>query len=253
MIGPLRSVSDRAHAWWTTLSFGAQAPRRRLATLALLGLASGIGESAVVILLVALASRGHGGRLPLSSILPESPWTLAAVGLLAAAGLALADLGTAITAARASADVARGVQTKLVRAFLGAPWATQAAAPVGELQELVTVRTALIARGTEDAAQAAAALLNLVVLLTVAATLSLWATIGLIAAVAVVLTFARSSRQRRRRTVRRARAATAVLSTEMTELAAAARDVRVFGVGDPPCSGSPFRSTRSPAPARRRG
>ena len=233
MIRPVRSFSDRAHAWWTTLSFGARAPRRRLATLALLGLASGIGESAVIILLVALASRGHGGRLPLSSILPESPWKLAAIGLLAAAGLALADLGTAITAARASADVARGVQTKLVRAFLGAPWPAQAAAPVGELQELVTVRTALIARGTEDAAQAVAALLNLVVLLAVAATLSLLATVGLVVAVVIVLTFARGSRKRRRRSVRRARAATAALSTEMTEIAAAARDVRVFGVGEP--------------------
>jgi ABC-type multidrug transport system fused ATPase/permease subunit len=233
MIGPVRTVTDRARAWWTTLSFGARAPRRRLVTLALLGLASGIGESAVVILLVALASRGHGGRLPLGSILPGSPWTLAAIGLLAAAGLALADLGAAITAARASADVARGVQTKLVRAFLAAPWPAQAAAPVGELQELVTVRTALIARGTEEAAQAVAAVLNLLVLLAVAAALSLWATAGLVVAVAVVLTFARGSRTRRRRTLRRARAANAVLATEMTETAAAARDLRVFGVGEP--------------------
>ena len=166
-------------------------------------------------------------------MLPTSPWTLAAIALLAAAGLALADLGTAITAARASADVARGVQTKLVRAFLGAPWPAQAAAPVGELQELATVRTTLIARGTEQAAQAVAALLNLVVLLAVAATLSPWATVGLVAAVAVVLMFARRSRTRRRRTLRRARAANAVLSTEMTETAAAARDLRVFGVGEP--------------------
>jgi ABC-type multidrug transport system fused ATPase/permease subunit len=233
MIRPVRTVTDRARAWWTTLSFGARAPRRRLATLALLGLATGIGESAVVVLLVALASRGHGDRLPLIAMLPGSPWELAAIALLAAAGLALAHLGAAITAARAAADAARGVQTRLVRAFLGAPWPAQAAAPAGELQELVTVRTALIARGTEEATQAVAALLNLVVLLAVAGALSLWATVGLVAAVAVVLTFARGSRTRRRRWLRRARAANAALSTEMTETAAAARDLRVFGVGEP--------------------
>jgi ABC-type multidrug transport system fused ATPase/permease subunit len=223
---------NRVRRWWETTTFGSAAPGRRLAALALLGLVTGLGEAAVVLLIVALASHGSEARLPLIDSVPGSPWALAGLALGAVAVLALAHLGSAVATARAGVEVRRNVQALLVRAHLAAPWQAQSGFRAAELQDLVTVRSSVLARGTQVAAQGVSASLNLAVLLGVAALLSAGATAGLVASVLAVLVASRAFRERRRRATRAAWMANAEVATEVAETASAARDLRVFGVSD---------------------
>ena len=225
-------AKQRARAWWRTVTFGARHPARRVAALAGLGLLSGVGEAAVVVLVVALASQGESRRLALLDELPSEPWVLAALALGALLLVALAHVGSARTAARAATDVQRSVQTRLVTAYLNAPWPVQARTRRGELQDLTTMRTMMLVYGTQEAATAAAALLNLAVLVIVAAALSAWATAGLLGAVVASLLVARPFRVRRADVVRRSMRSSAALATDVSEAGAAARDLRVFGVTD---------------------
>src|SRR5919206_4461213 len=99
-----RAFADR----WRVATFGARHPSRRIAALALLGTVIGVGEALVVLLLVALASRGSSHRLP--GFVPHgNTWMLAGLTLGAVAVLAAAHLAAAWTAARASADTLRTV------------------------------------------------------------------------------------------------------------------------------------------------
>ena len=139
---------ERGRLWWTTLTFGARHPGRRVGALAGLGLVAGLGEAAVVVLLVALASRSSSGRLPFLEGLPSDAWTLAGMALGALVLLALAHYGSAWISTHAAADVQRAVQGRLVSAYLNAPGPAQARVPVGELQDFVTVCSRVLAHVT---------------------------------------------------------------------------------------------------------
>ena len=225
-------MKQRAREWWRRATFGAPHPARRVATLAGLGLVSGVGEAAVVVLVVALASESDSHDVVLLDELPAEPWVLAALALGSLLLLAAAHFGSARIAAHAATDVERTVQTQVITAFLKAPWPAQARTRRGELQNLAMVRTMLLAHGTQEAATAVAALLNLAVLVIAAAALSPWATLGLLGAVAASLLVAQLFRARRTRGVRESMATSAALATDVSEVGAAARDVRVFGVRD---------------------
>jgi ABC-type multidrug transport system fused ATPase/permease subunit len=223
---------QQVREWWRVATFGAPHPSRRVAALAGLGLVSGVGEAAVVVLVVALASESGSPRVAVLDELPHESWVLAALALGALLVLAFAHFASARIAAHAATDVQRTVQAQLVTTYLNAPWPAQSRTRRGELQDLATLRTMMLAYGTEEAAIAVAALLNLAVLVIAAAALSAWATIGLLGAVAASLLVAGLLRAQRTRAVHESLATSAALATEVSEAGAAARDVRVFGVRD---------------------
>ena len=228
----LRMVAARARRSWAIASFGARRPRRRLALLTASGVVSGLGEAAAIVLVVALVSKGEPQRFPLADTLPTSTWTLAGLALGVLAVLAVAHLGAAVISARSGGDVQRAVQTRVVHAYFDAPWGVQAASPAGRLQDLVTVKANVLASGTREAANALAALLNLVVVVIAAAVISPWATLALVAAVAMVLILSLPWRTRRRELTRTQVRRSSDFATEVTETGMSARDLRVFGVAD---------------------
>ena len=202
---------------------------RRLVLLAVLGAVTGIGEAALVVLVVALVSGQQLSRYPLAGHLPSSSWKVATLALAALGVLAAGHLASARIAARAGADVQRGVQGELVRAYLDAPWPAQAATRAGELQDLVTVKVILLAYGIQEAAQGLSALVNLLVVVAVALVLSPWAAAGLLATLGVVLLLSRPLRTWRKKLFGALTEASSTLALEVTETAAAARDLRIFG------------------------
>jgi ABC-type multidrug transport system fused ATPase/permease subunit len=223
-------TKQRAREWWRIVTFGAPRPARRVGALAGLGFVSGVGEATVVVLVVALASKSDSQDAPLLDELPAEPWVLAALALGALIVLALAHFGSARIAAHAATDVERTVQAQVVTAYLNAPWPAQARTRRGELQHLAMVRAMMLAHGTQEAATAVAALLNLAVLVVAATALSAWATLGLLGAVVASLLLARLFSARRTRGVRQSMATSTALAIDVSEVGAAARDVRVFGV-----------------------
>jgi ABC-type multidrug transport system fused ATPase/permease subunit len=226
------TLASRLRRTWTVAIFGTPRPRRRLALLTLTGAISGLGEIAVVILVIALVSGGQRSRYPLADRLPSSPWVVAALALGALAVLAVAHLAAARVAARAGADVQRTVQTMLVRGYLDAPWPAQAASRAGELQDLVSAKATLLSFGTQETAQGLAAMVNLAVVVGAAIALSPYAAAGLVLSLGAVMLILRPLRGRRRQAIHDWTQATSGLALEVTETAAAARDLRVFGATD---------------------
>src|SRR5437016_9067598 len=99
----MRGMRARLRAWWEGFTFATRHPARRIAALTALGVVSGVGEAAIVVLVVAVASHSLSGHLPLIGSLPHGTWTraelaLGVLGLLAASHFATARL-TARTAA----------------------------------------------------------------------------------------------------------------------------------------------------------
>jgi ABC-type multidrug transport system fused ATPase/permease subunit len=198
--------------------------------MAFLGAVSGLGETAVVILAIALVSGRRLAHYPLAGLLPSSPWAVAGLALAVVAILAAGHVGAAHLAARAGADVQRAGQSALVASYLDAPWPAQAATRLGELQDLATVKVGILAYGAQETAQGLAGLVNLAVVVVAAIVLSPYAAAGLLAAVGAGVLISRPLRRRRRRLIRAATGAASELAVEITETAVIARDLRVFGV-----------------------
>jgi ABC-type multidrug transport system fused ATPase/permease subunit len=225
----LRAPTAATRRLWEVATFGTPHPGRRLAGLAIVGAIAGFGEAAVVILVIALVSGDEFSDYPLASALPDSAWANAALALGALGVLAAAHLGVARLAARSGADVQRTLQRRLVGQYLDAPWPVQATVRAGELQDLVSMKVTVLSAGTQEAAQALAALVNIAVLVVAAIVLSPWAAAALLAAVVAMVLISRPQRARRRLATRRSVDASTTLALEVTEHAAAARDLRVFG------------------------
>ena len=228
-IAPLR---ERVRSWWSSASFGAERPRRRVAALVLLGTVTGLAEAAVVVLVVGLADGGgaEAGALPLIDELPDSPWALAGIAGIAILVLAATHLGSAWISARASAGSQRTVQGMLIGSYLSAPWPRQAAVRTGELQDLVTVKAAIVAYGTQEAAMALSTVANVVVVVFAAILISPWAALALLGAIVAALLVGRPFRAYRRRISDRYAHSYTELAVEVTEANRAARDLGVFGV-----------------------
>ena len=225
-------LKSRLDTWWEQLGFGTERHARRVLTLSLFGLVSGLGEAAVVVLVIGLASGGSAGTLPLLGEAPPSTGVLACLALASLAALAAAHFGSARATAHFAAEAERTIQQMLVSAYLRAPWPAQSAAPAGQLQDLVLRKAALIAHGTQQAATAMAAALNLVVVVVAALLVSPWATLVLGAALAVVVVLAVPFRGRVRTVADSTVEASAAMAADVTEKAGMARDLRIFGVTD---------------------
>ncbi len=228
-----RRAANRAVSWWRGATFGTGRAAQRVTALAALGLITGLAEAAVVVLVVALAARTSNGKLPLVDDLPDSSWTLAGLALAAVAVLALAHLGSALIAARAVGSAERRLQSELVDAYLLASWPRQATARTGALQDLVTVRSSMVARGTQEAATALTGAANLMVVIAAAIAISPWAAGALLAVVALAAVISFPVRAHTRHVANETANSSAELAVEVTEAARAARDLRVFGVLDP--------------------
>jgi ABC-type multidrug transport system fused ATPase/permease subunit len=232
LFGVGRRVSERVAAWWRSVTFGTDRPARRLAALATLGVITGLAEVAVVMLVIGLAAGTAAGQLPLIDDLTGSSWALAGLALGAVAVLALTHLGSALLAARAEGSAQRRLQSELVDAYLSASWARQAAARTGQLQDLVTVKSVLVAIGTQQAATALTAAANLLAVVAAAIAVSPWAAGALVAVVALAAVISFQFRAYVRRVAEHSATSAADLAVEVTESARAARDLRVFGVID---------------------
>jgi ABC-type multidrug transport system fused ATPase/permease subunit len=187
----------------------------------------------VVVLVVALAAGTNNGKLPLVDDLPDSSWTLAGLALAAVTVLALAHLGSALITARAFGSAERRLQSGLVDAYLLASWSRQATVRTGALQDLVTVKSAMVARGTQEAATALTGAANLIVVIAAAIAISPWAAGGLLGVVALAALISLPFRAHTRNVANETANSAAELAVEVTEAARAARDLRVFGVVDP--------------------
>jgi ABC-type multidrug transport system fused ATPase/permease subunit len=223
-------VAARLRAWWVGITFGNHRPGRTVAALAFLGAIAGAGEAALVVLLVAIASGSETEGLPIAGELPSGTWALSALALAVLVGLALAHLGSARTTARASTDAFRSVQTMLIDAFLGAPWVRQAPVRAGELQDLITVRSQMLAYGTREAATALSTGVSVIVLIVAAVAVNAWAALALLVTVGVAFMIGRPFRTRRRRIAESMVGSSKDLAVVVAETTEAARDLRVFGV-----------------------
>src|SRR4051812_24191570 len=235
LAGAWRRATGRAVVWWQGATFGTDRPAARVAALAALGVLTGFAEVAVVVLVVGLAAGPGtgGGQLPLVDHLPDSTWALAGLALCALVVLALGHTGSALIAARADGSAQRRLQSELVDAYLSASWARQAALRTGELQDLVTVRSPMVAGGTQQAAGALASGANLSVVVVAAIAVSPWAAVALLGVLALTAVIGIPFRAYTRRAAEKTATGSAALAVEVTERARAARDLRVFGVVEP--------------------
>ena len=234
--GPAAGRSDaglvaRGRSWWAGVTFGTSNPGRRVVALASFGVVSGLAETALVLLLVSMASESGPEQLPIAGELPSATWALAAIALVVLVALALAHLGSSLITTRAAADAQRTVQTMLIDAYLGAPWIRQAAVRKGELQDAVMDKAATIAQGTQEAATALATVVSLVVLVAGAIAVSPWAALVLLATVTLAISVGRPLRSYRDRLAANVGSSTD-LAVDLAETGEAARDLRVFGVLD---------------------
>ena len=222
-----RALRPALRAWWEGVTFGARRPRRRIAALGALGAISGLGETAVVLLLVAMVSSDGG----VTSFVPVAgTWSLAALALAAVAVLAAAHLGSAWIAANAAGEALRSVQLLLVDAFLGASWAAQRNAPPGQLQDLVCGKARLAVSGTAEAARAVSTAACLLIVVVAAIAVDARATAALLAVVGFAVVIGRPLQLRMRRLATRASQAASELATRVAETSTMAGDLRIFGV-----------------------
>src|SRR5918995_5062969 len=139
----------RLRGYWATLAFGSRRLTPRLTALTLLGFGAGLGEAAVVILLVAVAAGNDVGSLPLSGVLPDSAWAIAALALSVVALLAVIHYLTPPLAAKLPAETLTAIKRTIADAYLGSSASVQTGERTGQLQELVTTNAALVAFGTQ--------------------------------------------------------------------------------------------------------
>ena len=187
-------------AWWQSASYGTESPSSRVTALVLLGIFTGIAEAAVIVLIVALAAGGgdQAASLPLIEEVPDATWQVAAMSAVFLLALAAAHLSSARISARAAASAQREVQGQLLAAFLGADWIRQSNVSPGDLQDLVTVKAAMVSQGTEMAARGLSTGANLLILIIAAFAASAWASLGLLTAVAIAIAIGLPFRRHRR-------------------------------------------------------
>ncbi|HTW08394.1 MAG TPA: ABC transporter ATP-binding protein [Acidimicrobiales bacterium] len=200
-----------------------------MAALALLGALVGLGESAAVLLLVAVAEPGR--RLRGTGLsLPRSTWEVAGLALATVLVLAVAHVASARLAALVTAESVRALRTELVDAYLATSWPAQSAEQAGELQEMVMGKAAQVALGTERAASAFSALLSLALVVAAVGYLEPLA-LGAVAVVAVLtVAVGVPARNHAYRLSRRSVRSASHLANSVTETASLARELRTYDV-----------------------
>jgi len=226
----MRGMSARLRAWWEGFTFAARHPGRTMAALTGLGVVSGLGEAAIVVLVVAVASHSLTGHLPLVGSLPHGTWTRAELALGVLAVLAASHFAAAWLTARTAAESQQTMRRMLVDAYMSADWPVQSRERTGQLQELMMTGATMVAVGTQQAATALSLAFNLVVIVVAAIVVSVWATLGLVAIAAISVLVVRPFRARSRRIALRGAESAGGLATEVTETAQLAPELRVAGV-----------------------
>ena len=198
-----------------------------MVTLTALGTITGLGEAAIVVLVVAIASGSVGDELPLSGGLPDGAWARAGVALavlavVAGCRYAASELGT-----RMAAETQETVRQRLIAAFIATDWVTRSRQRFGDLQELVMLNSTVVAIGTQQGARATAASFSLLAILVAAVLISVWATLSLVAIGLVLLAVAHPLRRRTRRLAQEAAGHSAALAAEVAETDQLAAELRV--------------------------
>ena len=147
----MRGMSARLRGWWEGFTFAARHPARTMAVLTGLGVVSGLGEAAIVVLVVAVASHSLSGHLPLVGSLPHGAWTRAELALGVLAVLAASHFAAAWLTARTAAESQQRMRRMLVDAYLSADWPVQSRERTGQLQELMMTGATMVAVGTQQA------------------------------------------------------------------------------------------------------
>ncbi|MEA2418924.1 MAG: ATP-binding cassette, subfamily bacterial [Thermoleophilaceae bacterium] len=215
---------------WRSATYGARNPLRLVLQLAGAGIVSGLGETAVVVLLVDLAAGRSLSLAGLDDVLPSGTWSLVALALTAVAVVAVAHWITAVAASRASADVRQTLQTRLMDAWFGAPWSVQVRTPTSELQHLASADVSALAQAVRGASQALASVLHIAVLLTAALVIGPYTVLALGSALVVVVLIGRPARRARRRLAVTAHTAQLDLARDIAELGGFSRELRLYGV-----------------------
>lgn len=218
---------------WSTLRQNGGHPVRRSVSMAALGFMTGFGESAVVLLVVALASRRSPQHLPFARVLPTSGLGLAGAAVVAVAALAVLHLFSARVAASVGSESLRALRTLLLDTYLRASWVTQSREPAGEFQEAVTGTVAQVAFGVEQAASGIAAALTMVVVMAAAVIVTPWSAAGLAVIGLITMLVVRPSRRIARRVTHQASEGAADLAVGLAETASVARELRAFDVTGP--------------------
>jgi ABC-type multidrug transport system fused ATPase/permease subunit len=212
------------------LSFGSPRLVPRLAALSLLGFAAGLGEAAVVLLLIAAAAGSDIGSLPLSGALPDGAWAIAALALSIVVLLAAVHYLTARLAAKLAAETLTSIRRLIAETYLSSSASVQTGERTGQLQELVTTNAIIVAVGTHQISTAVASALSLLVVAVAALLTSIWASVALLAMGALAMLIVRPFRARTRRMAEQGAAAGAELATQVTEIGLLGRELRSFGV-----------------------
>lgn len=225
----MRGIASRARARWAQFTLASRHPGRTIAALAALGVVSGLGEAAVVVLVVALASGAATDQLALVGHAPDGVWPRAGLALGVLAVLAAAHLASAWLTARATADSQERVRRQVVDAFVSAGWPTQSRERAGKLQDLLTTGAGAIAAGTQQLAVALTLAFNFAVVVAAALVVSVWVTVGLVAVGALSLLVVRPTRKRTHRLAGDVVQASGDLAGDATEMVALAPELRVAG------------------------
>jgi ATP-binding cassette, subfamily B, bacterial len=211
----------------------AEQPVGRLAALSALGLARGLLETTVVVLVVALAFAAAGSTpagLPLLDGLPWSTGTLVVAIVVTTAAAGVVQWWSARLISRTSAQVVARNRRRLLRAYVGASWLAQSRERAGTLQELLTTSATAVGHAVVATAGAVVAASQLVVMAVAAVTISplVGAGVGVLG-VAVVLV-AHPFRERTRVVAVDAAGASRDLAVVVAETTSLDRDLRTSGV-----------------------
>ena len=215
---------------WRSATYGARNPLKLVLQLAGAGIVSGLGETAVVVLLVDLAAGRSLSLGGLGDALPSGTWSLVALALTAVAVVAVSHWITALVASRASAEVRQTLQTRLVDGWFGAPWSVQVKTPTSELQHLASADVNALAQAVRGASQALASVFHIAVVLTAALVISPYTVLALGSALVVVVLIGRPARRARRRLAVAAHTAQLDLARDIAELGGFSRELRLYGV-----------------------
>ena len=205
----------------------------RLAGLALLDLARGLLETAIVVEVVAVAVAATGGHpegLPLLGTLAAPPLALVAAVVVTTAVTAGVQWWSEHLIAAFSTAAIVGARSRLLRAYCRAGWLEQQAERAGTLQELVTTTVTIVGQGAIVASGALVAAAHLAVVTISAVSISPLAALAVLGIGALAVLVAHPFRNRTRRIAREAADANRDLATIVAETTALSGELRANGV-----------------------
>lgn len=214
--------------------------RRRVVMLVGAATVGSVGEAAVLVLLVQLATllivRAGPTTEPRDAVVALNiHLTFTGVVVLAFAAIAVRAL-TQLLAAKLYAEISSRFEAdqkaRVIAAFLAATWPRQARARLGTLQDLATAETEVARWGIEAAIRLLSSTAFCVVLLLATVVIDPRAALIVTSAVAVMAAVVRPLVRQAQRAARARASETAEITTEVAHVVSLVREIRVFGVVD---------------------